>query len=87
MDIHLNLSGIALGSANPLTTYARFHHKDGIEGSISLTYEPGKALEAQEILSTLQEKSKITVLSYFTQPVVHPLGRSADATYSTEEDK
>ena len=69
MEIHLSHSGIVSDSASLVTTHARFHHRDGIEGSISLTYEPGKASEVQEILSTLQEKSKITVQSYFTQPV------------------
>jgi len=87
MEIHLSHSGLVFDSANLVTTHARFHHKGGIEGSISLTYPPGEASEVQEILSTLQETNKITVLSYFTQPVAQHLGPPAAGFFTTKGEQ
>ena len=78
--IQLNLSGLALECANPLTTHVRFLHRDGIEGSISLTYKPGEASGAQEILSTLLGMSKITEQSCFTTVVADHRGLYAGGT-------
>lgn len=76
--IQLAISGIGLESANPLTTHVRFRHKDGIEGFINLTYRPGEASAAQEILSTLLGMNKIIEQSCFTSVVALHHGQFAE---------
>lgn len=84
--IQLALSGLDSDSASQVTTHARFHHKDGIEVYINLTYPPGQVSEAQEILSTLLEMSKIIEQSCYTSVVAQPRGQFAEPILTNKGD-